>query len=83
MTEREMENLDRKLIKRGFKVDGVRELCAACGERAQRIYRLVGGRIGGRDIHWCLACDVATSVLRDGSDALRKDDDFDLVKFLG
>ncbi len=80
--EQKIEELTRKLKKRGFITDGVREYCEACTQRAQWIYKLVSARQGGRDIRWCLACGVVRSWRRTSDDQLVEDTAFDLEKFL-
>jgi hypothetical protein len=81
MEDREIEELQRKLKKRGFITDGVRELCDACGVRGQWIYKIMS-RVGGRDIRWCLACGNIRSWRRTADDKLVEEVGFDLVKFL-
>jgi hypothetical protein len=75
------EQLVRKLQKRGFITDGIREHCRKCGLSAVTIYRLVG-RIGGRDIFWCQYCHDITSFRRASSDTLTEEQNFDLEAFL-
>ena len=82
MDDRQVEDLIRKLKKRGFITDSVHEHCAACGRSTCHIYR-VFGRGAGRDIHWCMACHVVRCFRRGGEDGLVEDPTFDLVAFLG
>lgn len=71
----------RKLKKRGFTTDGVRERCDACGENGQWIYKILA-RVGGRDIRWCLACGKVRSWRRTADDQMIEDVNFDLHQFL-
>jgi hypothetical protein len=82
MDERAIEARMLRLKKRGFITDGVRERCDKCGENGQWIYKILGSRIGGRDIRWCLACGVVRSWRRSSDDQLVEDEAFDLDKFL-
>jgi hypothetical protein len=79
----DLEALEHKLTKRGFKVaDALLHDCTACGERAVRQYR-IAGRIGGRDIWLCLACGVARSWTSGaGMEDRSEDAGFDLRAFL-
>jgi len=81
MEDREIEERIRKLKKRGFFTDGVRESCPACGVSAQAIFKILS-RVGGRDIRWCLACGVVRSWRRTADDHLFEEKDFDLDAFL-
>jgi hypothetical protein len=80
--EQQIEARIQKLQKRGFITDGVRESCPDCGISAQRIYKILGRGIGGRDIRWCLACGRVRSWRRSSGDQLVEDVNFDLDKFL-
>jgi hypothetical protein len=82
MDRREFEALQRKLKKRGFTTDGVRERCESCGQSAQTIYKILGSRVGGRDIRWCMACGNIRSWRRTSDDQLVEEVGFDLKKFL-
>jgi hypothetical protein len=82
MDDREIDALQRKLKKRGFITDGVRELCEKCGQKGEWIYKILGARIGGRDIRWCLACGSTRSWRRTSDDQLIEEQGFDLKKFL-
>ena len=77
-----MEALQRKLKKRGFTTDGVRERCDKCSQSAQTIYKILGSRVGGRDIRWCMACGDIRSWRRTSDDQLVEEAGFDLKKFL-
>jgi hypothetical protein len=81
MDDRQIEERIRKLKKRGFITDSVREECSACKVTALHIYRAVG-RGGGRDIHWCMACQKTRSFRRNVADELVEDTAFDLEAFL-
>ncbi len=81
MDERRIEERVRKLRKRGFITDGVRELCADCGANQQTIYK-ISSRVGGRDIRWCQACGVVRSWRRTADDHLVEEPGFDLDAFL-
>lgn len=81
MEDRDIEALQRKLKKRGFITDGVRERCDACSVNGVWIYKILA-RSGGRDIKWCLACDSVRSWRRTSDDKLVEDTPFDLHKFL-
>jgi hypothetical protein len=77
------DELERALLKRGFKRDDPRpHECPSCGERAVFKY-VIAGMTGGRDIDWCHACGVARSWRRSGGEEERREDPkFDLEKFL-
>jgi hypothetical protein len=81
MDDREIEALQRKLKKRGFITDGVREHCDRCEQKGEWIYKIYG-RVGGRDIRWCLACGSVRSWRRTSDDHLVEEQGFDLKKFL-
>ncbi|HKA89765.1 MAG TPA: hypothetical protein VKE22_19015 [Haliangiales bacterium] len=81
MDEQQVEQLIRKLRKRGFITDALRDHCSACGKSAMHVYRLVS-RLGGRDIHWCMACGQIRSFRRHADDTVVEDKDFDIEKFL-
>ena len=54
-----LEALEYKLKKRGFKQEDVyHHECPSCKEPAVRVYA-IGGKLGGRDIRLCLACGKA------------------------
>jgi hypothetical protein len=82
MDQRAIEERMRRLKKRGFITDGVRERCEKCGENGVWIYKILGSRMGGRDIRWCLACADVRSWRRTSDDHLVEDVGFDLDKFL-
>jgi hypothetical protein len=78
------EDLERALLKRGFKRDDPQpHECPACGQRGVIKYATLNAQIGGRSIEWCHACGVARSWRRPGGDEERREDPtFDLEKFL-
>ncbi len=80
----DLEVLERKLTKRGFRRDDVfLHECAACHEQAVLKY-ITSGRTGGRDIALCQACGVARSWRSvAGLEAREEDLGFDLRAFLG
>ncbi len=82
MDERAIEERMRKLKKRGFITDGVRELCPDCGQTGVWIYKILGTRMGGRDIRWCMACGKVRSWRRTSDDQLTEEAGFDIDKFL-
>jgi hypothetical protein len=83
ISERELETLEYKLKKRGFKQgDLYHHECPSCHEPAVRIYT-IHGKTGGRDIRLCLACAKATSFrARAGMEGREEDASFDLETFL-
>ena len=83
MEPKDIEALERRLTKRGFKqADLYHHECPSCKEPAVRIYG-IGGKLGGRDIRLCLACGVCKS-FRSGSgmEDRVEDPSFDLETFL-
>jgi hypothetical protein len=82
MDERAIEERMRKLKKRGFVTDGVRERCDACEQNGVWIYKILGSRIGGRDIRWCLNCGKVRSWRRSSDDQLYEDTKFEIDEFL-
>jgi hypothetical protein len=80
----DLDELEGKLRKRGFKYDDAYlHECEKCKERACRTYRIVS-RHGGRDISLCLACGDARSWQSGaGMDGRAEEAGFDLRKFLG
>ena len=80
----DLETLEYKLRKRGFRrEDAYLHECAACHEHAVLTY-VTAGRTGGRDISLCQACGVATSWRSvAGLEAREQDVGFDLRAFLG
>ncbi len=78
-----LEALEYKLKKRGFKqTDVLHHECPTCHENAVRIYG-IGGKLGGRDIRLCLACSACTSFRSGGGMEERVEDaGFDLETFL-
>jgi transcription elongation factor Elf1 len=80
----ELDAIDRKLAKRGFRrIDVYLHQCTACNEQAVLKYGTMG-RTGGRDIALCQACGSATSWRSvAGLEAREQDLAFDLGAFLG
>ena len=78
-----LEALEYKLKKRGFKQEDVyHHECPSCKEPAVRVYA-IGGKLGGRDIRLCLACGKCTSFrAAAGMDGRAEDLSFDLDEFL-
>ena len=57
----DLETLEYKLTKRGFRqADLYHHECPSCHEPAVRVYG-IGGKLGGRDIRLCLACGAVKS----------------------
>jgi hypothetical protein len=81
--DRELEQLEYKLKKRGFKQGDVyHHECPGCQEKAVRIYTILA-KTGGRDIRLCLACGKATSFRAGaGMEGRVEDAGFDLEAFL-
>lgn len=80
----DLETLEYKLRKRGFRrEDAYVHECTGCHERAVLKY-VMTGKTGGRDISLCQACGVATS-WRSGAglECREQDVGFDLRAFLG
>jgi hypothetical protein len=80
----DLENLEHKLRKRGFRrEDAYVHQCSSCHEHAVLKY-VTMGKTGGRDISLCQACGVATSWRSvAGLEKREQDVGFDLRKFLG
>jgi hypothetical protein len=80
----DLETLEYKLQKRGFRRDDVLfHECTSCGVKAVATY-VIAGRTGGRDISLCLECGVSRSWRSDASFVARVEDQgFDLRAFLG
>jgi hypothetical protein len=80
----DLETLEHKLRKRGFRQsDVLHHECPSCGEHAVRIYG-IGGKLGGRDIRLCLACGAVKSFRSvAGMEDRHEDAGFDLHAFLG
>ncbi|MBX3159486.1 MAG: hypothetical protein KF773_26180 [Deltaproteobacteria bacterium] len=79
----DLETLEYKLGKRGFRRDDLYfHACDACREQAVAKYVILG-RTGGRDIWLCHACGAARS-FRNGSGMNDREEDagFDLRAFL-
>jgi hypothetical protein len=79
----DLESLQYKLRKRGFKVDDPQfHPCPDCGVQAVSRYVILG-RSGGRDITLCLECGVARSWRSNaGMEEREEDVGFDLRAFL-
>jgi hypothetical protein len=79
----DLDEIERKLAKRGFRrTDVFLHDCAACGTHAVIRYG-VHGKIGGRDIALCQACGVAQSWRSSaGLNERELDPAFDLRAFL-
>jgi hypothetical protein len=84
MAIEDLEALEQKLTKRGFRrIDVYLHECTECHEQAVLKYG-IGGRTGGRDIALCQACGVSKSWRSvAGLEAREADPGFDLRKFLG
>jgi hypothetical protein len=80
----DLDTLEYKLGKRGFRrEDAYFHECTACHERAVARY-VVAGKTGGRDISLCQACGVVRSWRSvPGLEAREEDPGFDLRAFLG
>jgi len=83
ISDRELEALEYKLTKRGFKQGDVyHHECPSCKEQAVRIYTIFA-KTGGRDIRLCLACGKTTSFRAGaGMEGRTEDVGFDLETFL-
>ena len=83
MPVEDLETIEYKLTKRGFRqIDVLHHECPACHENAVRIYG-IGGKLGGRDIRLCLACGVCKSFRNSsGMEQRAEDTEFDLQTFL-
>jgi transcription elongation factor Elf1 len=79
----DLEELERKLTKRGFRRgDALLHDCPDCKEHAVLTYRLMG-KTGGRDISLCQACGISKSWRCPvGLEARELDPSFELRKFL-
>jgi hypothetical protein len=80
----DLETLEQKLVKRGFRrEDGYLHECTDCHVQAVLKY-VLSGKTGGRDISLCQACGVSRS-WRSGAgfEAREEDRGFDLHAFLG
>ena len=80
----DLQTLEQKLVKRGFRrEDGYLHECTDCHEQAVLKY-VLSGKTGGRDISLCQACGVSRS-WRSGAGFQARDEDrgFDLRTFLG
>jgi hypothetical protein len=83
MTPPDLDDLQRKLRKRGFaQTDSLLHECPACHERGVAIYA-IAGKSGGRDIQLCTACGEARSWRSvAGLETRELDPAFDLRKVL-
>ncbi|MCX5744290.1 MAG: hypothetical protein NT062_17510 [Proteobacteria bacterium] len=83
MAVQDLEALERRLTKRGFKRGDVYlHECTACKEQAVLRYSILG-RSGGRDIAYCQACGVTRSWRSVAGMETREEDlTFDLDTFL-
>ncbi len=83
MEQAEVDALEYKLRKRGFRRDDVLlHQCESCKEPAVATY-VIAGKTGGRDITLCLACGVARSWRSvAGLEQRVEDTGFDLRAFL-
>lgn len=82
----DLETLEYKLTKRGFRRDDVfLHECPDCQEKAVLTYVLSkGGKLGGRSINLCMACGASKSWRAGAGMADRTEDpDWDLRAFLG
>ena len=80
----DLQTLEYKLGKRGFRRDDLYlHVCEKCTEQAVTSY-IIAGRSGGRDIKLCLACGDARS-WRSGAGLEERVEEvgFDLRAFLG
>jgi hypothetical protein len=80
---RDLEDLERRLGKRGFKrIDVYLHACDSCMEKAVIKYGILG-RSGGRDISYCQACGGSWSWRSvAGMEGREVDPTFDLDAFL-
>ena len=80
----DLDTLEYKLAKRGFRrEDGYLHVCTDCNEQAVLKY-VVTGKTGGRDISLCQACGVSRSWRSaTGMEQREEDRGFDLRAFLG
>lgn len=85
MPVEDLQTLEYKLTKRGFRRDDVfLHQCEKCKEQAVIKYILQKGRTGGRDIALCQACGDARSWRASAGLETREEDlTFDLRAFLG
>ena len=83
MPVEDLQALEYKLAKRGFKQQDVyHHECPSCKEVAVRIYG-IGGKLGGRDIRLCLACGACRSFrAAAGMQDRVEEPGFDLQEFL-
>ena len=81
-SESEIDTIEFKLDKRGFKRELRPIFCESCGERASFVYAIKHTNIGGRMIEWCHACGREVSWRRPDGDERIADEGFDLEQFL-
>ena len=83
MALQDLEVLERRLAKRGFKQnDGFLHECTSCKEKAVIKFG-IAAKTGGRDIGYCQACGVAKSWRSGaGMEGRVEDPAFDLETFL-
>lgn len=83
MAIEDLDSLEYKLAKRGFRrEDGYLHECGDCKAQAVRKY-VVAGKTGGRDISLCEACGVTRSWRSiAGLEQREEDRGFDLRAFL-
>lgn len=84
LEQQELDTLERKLQKRGFRRDDVLlHECTDCKEQALATY-IIAGKTGGRDISLCLNCGKSRSWRSvAGNNERVEDPGFDLKTFLG
>jgi hypothetical protein len=82
-SDADIENLNYKLDKRGFRRDPRPVVCDGCGERALFQYALKQTNLGGRQIEWCYACDLERAYTRRPDQERALDAGFSLESFLG
>lgn len=83
LTQNELDTIEYKLGKRGFRRDDVfLHACPDCQAKAVLTY-VIAGRTGGRDIKLCIECGKARSWRSVGGLEERAEDPtFDLATFL-
>jgi hypothetical protein len=84
MPVEDLQTLEFKLSKRGFRRDDLLlHKCSTCEEQAVASY-VIAGKTGGRDIKLCLACGKARSWRSvAGLNDRVEEENFDLRAFLG
>ncbi len=81
-TPSQVDTLEYKLGKRGFRREPRPTTCASCGQMALFHYALPHTNLGGRVIDWCHACDQERSWTRPDGDTLVEQADFTIEGFL-